>query len=394
MKRSIILLITLCLVSSLLYAEEVFRLKTGEIYSGTIKNVDDKTITIATKAGNIIEIPRDQILAGKETESLNKPENKKIKDPEKTEIETIYLKDGSIIKGEIIEASLVSITIKSGFGEIALKKEDIKRIEFGEPEKESTQPNREQPALRNTGVPQPYAGTGFLGSLMVDSFPPKGSVYLNDELVGKTPVTKSNIEAGVYKLSIVTGNGINFQGNVQVPIGKMEKVYIKMDRNESVRIENPGYAYEPKFGIQLRAFEENSGYFNAGLVWYMPYFRLAGTVPIISPVYAYSSTLNIPFKIEGLANIPFDWFSLQLGVSYSHFKYQYSYYSLSDYSLEYNIIGFPIGFEFFFNSNLSFDFHFGPAFAQILMIDPYFSGNYSFVGLGFCYDVGGLNIYF
>jgi len=82
MKKSIILLVAFCLLSSLLSADEVFRLKDGKVYSGTICNTNEETIAIITEVGNIIEIPRNQILVTKETKSLkessqvfNKPES-------------------------------------------------------------------------------------------------------------------------------------------------------------------------------------------------------------------------------------------------------------------------------------------------------------------------------
>lgn len=319
--------------------------------------------------------------------------------------EIVYLKDGSAIKGVIIESTETNITLKAKFGEMVINKSDVERVEFEDTEvmkPGEAVPAAVQPIQQNvTGVPQPISATGFLGSLLVDSFPSKGDVYLNKELVGRTPFTKRNIEAGVYKLTVATQDLNVYEDHVEVPIGRMEKVYLKMDKDESIRLENPGYAYESKIGFQIRALEENMGYLTGGVVLYFPYFRLSGDVAILSPIYTYSTygygsnSLSVPFKVEGLVNIPFDWFAFQVGVSYSHYQYSFSYWGDYSYGVSCDVIGFPIGFEFFANHNLSFDFHFGPALVRYGYIGSLFYGSgAAAMGAGFCCDVGGMNIYF
>jgi len=143
-KKSIILIIALCLLNSLLYADEIFRLKSGKIYSGTICSTNKETITIITEVGNMIGIPREQILVDhspvRETESLDvssrvynqeQPkkqevlvENKAIENEKSTfeisnvGLDHIELKNGLSFRGEIVDFTSDTVSIKNDIGEI------------------------------------------------------------------------------------------------------------------------------------------------------------------------------------------------------------------------------------------------------------------------------------
>ena len=274
--------------------------------------------------------------------------------------EVIYLKDGSVIKGTITRSSEEATTVKTSMGEMVIKKADIERVSYGEAEKPEEKPVSAPEPVKEP-VKEIYqlkplikAETPLIGSLLVDSFPSKGKVYLNNEYVGATPLRTKDILVGVYALKIISRDLGPFRDYIEVPLWPQEKVFVKLGTINSRRIENPGYAYETKLGIQVNGVEEHS-FLSVGPVFYSPHFRADADIGLGSLFMG-----SFSGKAKILMNIPLDWWSFQLGASYS-----WSIKSYYDSSYAINIIGFPIGCEFFLDPHWSFDFHLGPAYWTI-----------------------------
>ena len=231
-------------------------------------------------------------------------------------------------------------------------------------------PQVKKPEIIDTSEPLRIKG---VGSLYVDSFPEKGKVYLNSILAGETPLSLEEMKVGVYRLKFLAEDFNPFEGYIQVPIGYQEKVYLKVGEKISKRIENPGYAYETKFGIYVGGLD-SVGFFppasiSGGLIIHFPYISIFGGAGTDFQNYF------LGYKVGVLGNMPFDRLSFQYGFQYT-----------SKENGEERRYGFPLGFESFLKSNLGFYFHLGPD-----IVYPVYPGG----GVGFDCCVGiGINYYF
>lgn len=125
--------------------------------------------------------------------------------------ETIYLKDGTTIKGEITETLQDSIKVKTKFGEMTIPKSDIDKIEYGEAEVKKV--------VR-----------GWLGVRMQDIIDKEGALV--SEVIAGGPAEKAGIKQGD---AIVQFDGKKVQNSSELSsiVGKtppLQKVPVKVIR--------------------------------------------------------------------------------------------------------------------------------------------------------------------
>lgn len=71
-------------------------------------------------------------------------------------VETIYLKDGTVIKGQIVSSDETSVKVRASFGEITISKADIQEIKYAT--EAWTEQNDSNIQQRNTDVLAEYEG--------------------------------------------------------------------------------------------------------------------------------------------------------------------------------------------------------------------------------------------
>ena len=87
-----------------------------------------------------------------------------------------------------------------------------------------------QPRVAQRSEPAPAPAAPTHGALIVLSQPSGGSVYLNDEPVGHTPLTLSALVPGAYRIRVQLGNYPAWSSAVQVEAGASEKLIAFMDK--------------------------------------------------------------------------------------------------------------------------------------------------------------------
>ena len=87
-----------------------------------------------------------------------------------------------------------------------------------------------QPRVAQRSEPAPAPAAPTHGALIVLSQPSGGTVYLNDDPVGHTPITLSSLVPGAYRVRVQLGNYSVWSSAVQVEAGASEKLIAFMEK--------------------------------------------------------------------------------------------------------------------------------------------------------------------
>ena len=90
------------------------------------------------------------------------------------------------------------------------------------PRKPAREPQRAEPA------PPPARPT--VGALIVLSEPSGGTVYVNDNQVGQTPLTLQSLAPGAYRVRVELGSYASWSTPVQIDAGASEKLIAFMEK--------------------------------------------------------------------------------------------------------------------------------------------------------------------
>jgi|GEM_PF-3994106 len=125
----------LIFITSILYSETVY-LKNGETIKGKIIKTEVKSIIIETSFGKVtIDKDKIQRIDFDEKSTIKKEEKviQRIEQPEKYKVllnDSIYMKDGSTVTGEIFKSDDNVISIKTTSGIKVINKKDIIKVKF------------------------------------------------------------------------------------------------------------------------------------------------------------------------------------------------------------------------------------------------------------------------
>jgi opacity protein-like surface antigen len=138
-----LLLLGIC--SSTLFGQtevNTIHLRDGTIIQGRILAQDDSTLVVETQYGTL-EIRRTSILREELAKQLPTT-------PKPKEAQTVYLKDGTTVKGVITFESADSLTVETGYGSMKIPKSSVYHVgSKPTPQREGVPPVRPQ---RDTGV--------------------------------------------------------------------------------------------------------------------------------------------------------------------------------------------------------------------------------------------------
>jgi hypothetical protein len=125
---------------------------------------------------------------------------------------------GSVL---IATAAVVAIVLSVGMRRDAVVATDIVLAPAPQPRKPAREPQRTEPA-------PPARPT--VGALMVLSEPSGGTVYVNDQQVGHTPLTLPSLVPGAYRVRVELGNYPSWSSPVQIDAGASEKLIAFMEK--------------------------------------------------------------------------------------------------------------------------------------------------------------------
>jgi hypothetical protein len=104
-----------------------------------------------------------------------------------------------------------------------------------DPKPETTQPREAQRRNVAPTVPTPPADAPTAGTLMVLSQPSGGTVYVNDDQVGRTPLTLASIPPGAYRVRVELEDHPVWSSSVQIDAGASEKLIAFMAKGALTR---------------------------------------------------------------------------------------------------------------------------------------------------------------
>ena len=93
-----------------------------------------------------------------------------------------------------------------------------------------TPPPRKAPREAPKSEPAPAPARPTIGALMVLSEPSGGTVYVNDQQVGHTPLTLPSLVPGTYRVRVELGTYPAWSSPVQIEAGASEKLIAFMEK--------------------------------------------------------------------------------------------------------------------------------------------------------------------
>ena len=121
----------------------------------------------------------------------------------------------------VATAAVVAIVLSIGMRRDTVVPTDVVLAPAPQPRKPPREPQRSEPAP----PPRPT-----VGALIVLSEPSGGTVYVNNEQVGHTPLTLPSLAPGEYRVRVELGNYSPWSAPVQIDAGASEKLIAFMEK--------------------------------------------------------------------------------------------------------------------------------------------------------------------
>jgi hypothetical protein len=122
----------------------------------------------------------------------------------------------------VATAAVVAIVLSLGMRRETVVPTDVVLAPAPPPRKSPREPQRSEPA------PPPARPT--VGALVVLSEPSGGTVYVNEQQVGHTPLTLASLVPGAYRVRVELGNHPAWTSPVQIEAGASEKLIAFMEK--------------------------------------------------------------------------------------------------------------------------------------------------------------------
>jgi hypothetical protein len=122
----------------------------------------------------------------------------------------------------VATAAVVAIVLSLGMRRSVVTPTDVVLAPAPPPRKPAREPQRAEPA------PPPARPT--VGALIVLSEPSGGTVYVNDNQVGQTPLTLQSLAPGAYRIRVELGSYASWSSPVQIDAGASEKLIAFMEK--------------------------------------------------------------------------------------------------------------------------------------------------------------------